>query len=64
MAANTETKKRAYKKWESKEVDDLRIRVPKGCREIIRDHATARGETINSFVFRSITETMERDNKQ
>lgn len=61
--APTEARKRANQKWQAEKVDDLRIRVPKGHREIIREHAAAQGETINSFVFRAITETMERDNQ-
>lgn len=59
--AYTEAHKRAYKKWQSEKVDDLRIRVPKGQREVIREHATSQGEAINAFVLRAIAETMERD---
>ncbi len=60
--ASSEAHKRAYKKWQAEKVDDLRIRVPKGRREIIREHAAAQGETINGFVLRAIDEAMERDN--
>ena len=59
--APTESQKRAIEKWNREKVDDLRIRVPKGHREIIREHASKHGETINAFVFRAITEAMERD---
>lgn len=59
--AYTEAHKRAYKKWQAEKVDDLRIRVPKGRRESIREHAASQGESINAFVLRAITETMERD---
>lgn len=62
--APTEARKRANQKWQTEKVDDLRIRVPKGLREIIREHATRQGETINAFVFRAISEAMERDDNK
>ena len=62
--APTEARKRANQKWQSEKVDDLRIRVPKGQREVIREHAARQGETINAFVFRAISETIERDNNK
>lgn len=62
--APTEAQKRAIEKWNREKVDDLRIRVPKGQREVIREHATSQGETINAFVFRAITEAIEHDNKK
>lgn len=62
--APTEARKRANQKWQTEKVDDLRIRVPKGQREVIREHATSQGETINAFVFRAITEAIEHDNKK
>ena len=62
--APTEAQKRAIEKWNREKVDDLRIRVPKGQREVIREHAASQGETINAFVFRAISETMERDNNK
>ena len=62
--APTEARKRANLKWQTEKVDDLRIRVPKGQREVIREHAASQGETINAFVFRAISETIERDNNK
>ena len=62
--APTEAQKRAIEKWNREKVDDLRIRVPKGQREVIREHAASQGETINAFVFRAITEAIEHDNQK
>lgn len=42
--------------------EDLRVRVPKGKKEAIKAHAEGRGESVNGFVNRAISETMERDN--
>lgn len=42
--------------------EDLRVRVPKGKKEIIQAHAERQGESVNGFIGRAIDETMERDN--
>ena len=60
----TEAQKRASQKWQKDKVDDLRIRVEKGQREIIRNHAKTQGESLNAFVNRAIMETMERDKQE
>ena len=60
--AISEAKKRADKKWQTEKVDDIRVRVPKGQREVIQSHATSQGESVNAFINRAVKETMERDN--
>lgn len=42
--------------------EDLRVRVPKGKKEIIKTHVEAHSESVNAFINRAIDETMERDN--
>lgn len=44
--------------------EDLRIRVPKGKKEIIKNHVESIGESLNTFVNIAIDEKMERDNKK
>ena len=44
-------------------VEDVRIRVPKGQKAIIKAHADSQEESMNQFVVRAINETMERDSK-
>ena len=39
----------------------IQIRVQPGMREIISEHASAHGESINSFVNRVIIEALEKD---
>ena len=58
---NTEAHRRGNAKYLRETVEDVRIRVPKGQKEIIRNHAAARGESLNAFVIRAIDETMQRD---
>ena len=41
--------------------EDLRIRVPKGKKEIIKNHVESIGESLNTFVNIAIDEKMERD---
>lgn len=41
--------------------EDLRIRVPKGKKEIIKNHVESTGESLNTFVNIAIDEKMERD---
>lgn len=41
--------------------EDLRIRVPKGKKEIIKEYAKSTGESLNSFVNNAIDEKIERD---
>lgn len=61
----TEAQAKAAKKYLSETVEDVRIRVPKGQKAIIKTHADSQGESMNQFVVRAINEAMERDqNKQ
>ena len=43
--------------------EDLRIRVPKGKKEIIKKHVASTGESLNTFVNIAIDEKMTRDKK-
>lgn len=57
----TDAQKKAIKKYLHDSVDDLRIRVPKGQKDIIKSYAEAHGESLNGFVVRAVNEAMERD---
>ena len=52
---------RAIKKYEAEKVERITFRVPKGNKEIIRNFAAARGESLNGFIQRAVYETMRRD---
>ena len=41
--------------------DRINVTFPKGQKDILRDHAAARGESVNGFIGRAIAEAMERD---
>ena len=57
----TAAQKKAAEKYLKESVEDIRIRVPKGKKAIIKAHAEQQGESMNQFVIRAINETMERD---
>ncbi len=49
-------------RYNAKAYDEIKVRVIKGQKDVIQSHAAARGESVNGFIGRAITETMERDN--
>lgn len=52
---------KATAKYEAKAYDKTLIRLPKGRLDEIRAHIEPAGESLNGFIGRAITETMERD---
>ena len=63
MATST-SQLRATKKYIREKLDEIKLRVPKGQREVIQQHAAKQGESVNSFITRAVKETMKRDNKR
>ena len=57
----TEARKKANEKYLKESVEDIRIRVPKGNKAKVQEHAASMGESMNAFVVRAIDETMQRD---
>ena len=57
MAGKTEYKN----KWQQENRERINLVVPKGQKELIKTHAEGQGESLNAFINRAITETMERD---
>lgn len=60
----TEARRKASAKYLKESVEDIRIRVPKGQKAVIKAHAEQQGESMNHFVTRAINETMERDSEE
>ena len=57
----TKAQQRAVSKYMKENYDEIKVRVEKGQKEIIKAHAEARGESVNGFLNRAVSETMERD---
>ncbi|MCD8362332.1 MAG: hypothetical protein LUC98_05110 [Lachnospiraceae bacterium] len=60
----TEARRRASAKYLKESVEDIRIRVPKGQKSIIKTHASNMNESLNAFVVRAIDEAMQRDSNK
>ena len=58
----TEAQKQSARKWEAANLDRLSLALPKGSKDVIKAHAEARSESVNSFIRRAISETIQRDN--
>ena len=61
IIAIRESQRRAVAKYNAANYDRIELRVKHGQKEIIKAHAENRGEALNEFVNRAITETMQRD---
>lgn len=59
-AGYTEAQKRADKKYTSN-TDQLRIRLPKGTKYVIKQHADCMNESVGQFVIRAVNNTIEHD---
>lgn len=58
----SEAQKKASVKYLEK-LDEVRIRMPKGRKDIIKAHAEAQGESVNGFINRAIDNQMKCDKK-
>ena len=57
----SKAQQRATANYVKKTYDRIEAKVAKGQKEVIQAHAEAQGESMNAFINRAITETMERD---
>ena len=58
----SKAQKAATAKYEAKVYDKILLRLPRGKKDTIQAHAEAHSESVNGFINRAITETMDRDN--
>ena len=65
MSGNYQYKKKYNEKYLAK-MDEIRIRLSKesGLKDTIHTHAESKGESVQAFIIRAITETIARDNKE
>ena len=52
---------RAVNKYIKNNYDRINVTFPKGQKDLIQSHASARGESVNGFIVRAIGEAIERD---
>ncbi len=60
--AISKAQQKATAKYVKQNYDEIKVRVKSGEKEMIKQHADSRGETVNGFINRAIKEAMERDN--
>ncbi|MBQ3277482.1 MAG: hypothetical protein IJH47_10635 [Oscillospiraceae bacterium] len=60
----SKAQQRAVNKYMKENYDEIKVRVDKGKKEIIKTHAEARGESVNGFINRAIDESLERDKEK
>ena len=59
----SKAQQRAVDRYVKENYDRIEIKVPKGRKAEIQTHAEARGESVNAFIGRAISETMSRDKR-
>lgn len=59
--AISEAQQRAVAKYNAANYERVELRLKKGKKALLKDHAQTRGESLNEFVNRAIDETIERD---
>ena len=59
--AVSKAQQKAVAKYMKNNYDNYQIRMPKGKKDIIKQHAEQHGESLNGFINRAIDENMERD---
>lgn len=58
-----ESQKKASKKYIEEKLDEFKVRLPKGYKEKIKEHAEERGESVNAFFKRAVDEAISHDEK-
>lgn len=62
--ARTQAQNMATYKYNKEHLKRVPLDMQKTDYEILKQHVDARGETVNGFIKRAISETIERDNNQ
>lgn len=57
----SKAQQKAVNKYMAANYDRVNLTLPKGRKDEIKAHADAQGESVNGFINRAISETMERD---
>ena len=61
MSPISEAQRKAVRKYNDKAYDRIELKVQKGRKAELQDHAQQRGESLNGFVNRAIDEAVLRD---
>lgn len=61
MAPASKAQQKAVAKYMKNNYDELKVRVPKGKKEIIKTAAENQGKSVNGFINEAIDEAMKND---
>lgn len=61
MGRYTEAQKRASIKYMQEKTDDIRLRVPKGTKELWKEEAEKRGQSMTQFVLDTMARRIEEE---
>lgn len=64
MSPASKAQQKAVSKYMKENYDEIKVRVEKGQKEIIKAHAEAQGKSVNGYINEAIEEKMERDRKE
>ena len=59
--AVSKAQQRAVNKYVKSNYDEVKLRMPKGKKDVIQTHAAQQGESVNAYINRAIDEAMQRD---
>ena len=59
--AVSKAQQRAVNKYVKNNYDEIKLRMPKGKKEIIQAHAAQRGESVHAYINRAIDKAMSED---
>ena len=59
--AVSKAQQRAVNKYVKSNYDEVKLRMPKGKKDIIQAHAAQQGESVNAYINRAIDKAMQRD---
>ena len=61
MAIKSDANRRAVAKYKKENYDQIQLRVPKGGKDRLKAHAETQGESLNGFIKRAISQTIQQD---
>lgn len=59
--AYSEAQKKATAKYMKNKLDDIKVRVPKGKREVYKSHAERKGKSLNALIIELLEKDMQEE---
>ena len=59
--AYSEAQKKATAKYMKNKLDDIKVRVPKGKREVYKAHAERKGKSLNAIIIELLEKDMQEE---